>query len=158
MDIQFSLRPATTDDVSKILEIEQKLKLPPWTEENLRAELVKPYSHFLVMTDDQTDTVIAGYLVCWTMYDECQILNIVVDLEFRGLGLAKFMIGKIFSLATKRNIRKVVLEVRKSNAAAVFLYQKMGFSITHVRKRFYSDGEDAYAMTSLIGGGEDLAW
>jgi ribosomal-protein-alanine N-acetyltransferase len=110
------------------------------------------------MTDDETDTLIAGYLVCWTMFDECQILNIVVDLEYRGLGLGKFMINKIFALATKRNIRKVVLEVRKSNLSAIYLYQKMGFSITHVRKGFYSNGEDAYSMVAFLDEGGFSEW
>jgi ribosomal-protein-alanine N-acetyltransferase len=40
----------------------------------------------------------------------------------------------------------MVLEVRKSNLPAIQLYQSLQFVITHVRKSFYSDGEDAYQM------------
>lgn len=146
METQFSLRPATTDDLVRILEIEQKAHPVPWTEENFRGELTKPYSHFLLLTDDETDSEIAGYLVCWLMYDECQILNLAVDLPYRGLGLAKQMIRKVILLASQKGLKRVALDVRKSNLPAIQLYQGLQFVITHIRKGFYSNGEDAYQM------------
>jgi len=152
MKLEFSLRPATTEDVPKVLQIEKKVHSFPWTEEHFSLELTKPYSHFLLLTDDETDTEIAGYIVCWLMFDECQVLNIVVDLPYRGLGLAKEMVRKAVLLASKKNIKKVVLEVRKSNLAAIQLYQGLSFTITHIRKNFYGDGEDAYQMTLNLEG------
>jgi len=45
----------------------------------------------------------------------------------------------------------VMLEVRKSNLPAQKLYEALGFSITGIRKGYYSDdGEDALAMTLEI--------
>ena len=146
MDSVFSLRPATPDDLVRIIEIERQAMTSPWTEENFRLEMNKPYSSFLVLSDDETDTEIAGYIVFWMMFDECQILNIVVSLPYRGLGYAKLMVRKAVTLASNKGIQKVLLDVRKSNTAAIQLYQSMGFTIVHVRKAFYSDGEDAYQM------------
>ena len=40
----------------------------------------------------------------------------------------------------------MTLEVRKSNQAAIALYEKFGFSPVNVVKRYYSDGEDAILM------------
>ena len=41
----------------------------------------------------------------------------------------------------------MTLEVRKSNAAAIALYSKLGFEIEGVRKGYYEDtGEDALIM------------
>ena len=147
MKDNFSLRTATLDDLPKILRIEQQVHSAPWVESHFQAELTKPYSHFLLLTDDDTDTEIAGYLVCWLMFDECQILNLAVDLPYRGLGFAKQLIRKSAQLANQKGIKKVVLEVRKSNLPAIQLYQGMQFVITHVRKGFYANGEDAYHMT-----------
>ena len=146
MSALFSLRPATSDDLHHVIQIEQKVYVSPWTESQFQLELAKPYSHFLLLTDDETDTNIAGYIVCWIMYDECQILNLAVDLPYRGLGLAKMMMRKAMVLASKKGIKKITLEVRKSNLAAIHLYQELHFIIIHVRKNFYSDGEDAYSM------------
>lgn len=148
---EFSLRPATTEDLEQILKIEQQCHVAPWTEDHFRAELIKPYSQFLVLTDDETDTKIVGYIVSWLMFDECQILNVVVDLPYRGLGFAKRMIRKAAIVAAQKGVNRVVLEVRKSNLPAIQLYQGLRFVITQIRRGFYSNGEDAYFMTlSLV--------
>jgi len=145
-DGKFSLRPATVDDLDRILEIENQVHTSPWNRDHFSKELSKPYSGFLVFTDDETDTEVAGYVVCWMMFDECQILNLAVALPYRGLGMGMTMIRKVISLANTKGIQKITLEVRKSNQPAIQLYQNAGFVITHVRKEFYSNGEDAYQM------------
>src|SRR5438270_4920 len=89
---QFSLRPATPDDLETVLGMEREVHVAPWGRENFLAELTKPYSHFLVLTDDETDSRIAGYIVYWLMFDECQILNLVVGAELRRLGFAKLLV------------------------------------------------------------------
>lgn len=142
----YSLRPATEDDLPKVLEIEQKLHVAPWTAEHFRAEMTKPFSQFLVLTDDETDEVVAGYIVYWVMMDECQILNIVVDLPFRSQGFAKRMLRQAVGVAVNQGAKRVVLDVRKSNTPAIQLYQSCHFSIVQVRKAAYSNGEDAYQM------------
>jgi ribosomal-protein-alanine N-acetyltransferase len=116
----------------------------------MESELSKPYSSFLVYTDDETDTEIAGYIIFWTMFDECQILNLGVDISFRGLGIAQKLVRQAVQQAISKNIRKVLLDVRKSNQPAILLYQKVGFVIIHVRKSFYSNGEDAYQMALYL--------
>lgn len=143
----FSLRPATIEDIPRVLQIENQVHLAPWSEENFNAEVLKPYSHFFLLTDDETDSIIAGYIVFWLMFDECQILNLAIDLPYRGLGLAKQMIRKAFVITSNKNISRIVLDVRKSNVPAIQLYQSLGFTIGYIRKSFYSNGEDAYQMT-----------
>jgi [ribosomal protein S18]-alanine N-acetyltransferase len=146
----FSLRPATAEDLPKVLEIERRVHSAPWDEDHFQEELTKPYSQFLVFTDDETDETVAGYIVFWILFNECQILDVAVDLPFRRRGLAKEMVRKAVNFALKKDIRKVLLEVRKSNSAALHLYQSIGFVVTHVRKGFYSNGEDAYQMALFL--------
>lgn len=146
----YSLRPASEDDVAEVLRIERSAHAAPWTEENVRTELAKPYATFLVMTDDETDEQVAGYIVSWVMFDEGHILNVAVDPEFRGKGMAKQMVRRVVGECHKKGIRKILLDVRKSNEPAIALYQGLGFVVTHVRKGFYSDGEDAYQMALYL--------
>jgi ribosomal-protein-alanine N-acetyltransferase len=148
----FSLRPATLEDLSGVVTIEKQVHVAPWTEEHFRLELEKPYSHFLVLTDDETDTLVAGYIVCWGILEEYQILNLATAVEYRGLGFAKEMIQKIISLACRAGVQRIVLDVRKTNSPAIQLYQQMNFNIIHVRKAFYSDGEDGYHMSLILNG------
>jgi ribosomal-protein-alanine N-acetyltransferase len=42
--------------------------------------------------------------------------------------------------------RVAFLEVRKSNTAAIGLYERFNFKRIHIRKKYYSDGEDAIIM------------
>jgi [ribosomal protein S18]-alanine N-acetyltransferase len=150
----FSLRPATQDDLPRILEIERESYPQPWTEASFQAELTKPYSEFLVITDDETDTVIVAYIVYWLMFEECQILNLTVSPEHRGLGFAKQLVRKVVSVSTKGDIKRIILDVRKSNQPAIQLYQSIGFTIDQVRKAFYNNGEDAYQMVLCLTDGQ----
>ena len=143
---ELSIRSATFDDLSLLVKIENQVHISPWSEEHFQAELEKPYSHILLLSDDDTDQVIAGYIVYWLMLEECEILNLAVDLPFRGLGYAEKLVRAVVSASIKMSLKRVILDVRKSNLPALHLYQKVGFRISHIRKGFYSNGEDAYQM------------
>jgi ribosomal-protein-alanine N-acetyltransferase len=147
---QFSFRPATEEDLPLILAIEKMAYPLPWKEEAFRAEFTKDYSEFLVLTDDETDSKLVGYIVYWLQGDECHVLNVTVDLNWRGLGLAMRLMRRAIDDAIHKDMQRVFLEVRKSNTAAIALYQKMGFFIDHAKKNFYDNGDDAYFMTLLL--------
>ena len=150
----WSIRPATESDLSRLVEMEGRLHPAPWSEPNFRGELEKPYSRLVLYTDDETDEVISSYICYWVMMDECQIHNVVVDLPYRGLGLAKRLIRHALNEAMKSGAKRALLEVRKSNLPAIQLYQGLGFLITHIRKGFYSNGEDAYQMSLSLDGSD----
>lgn len=146
MSSDFSLRPATEEDLHKVLEIEKSVHAAPWNDEHFRAELAKPHSQFLIMTDDESDEIVAGYIVFWILMEECHILNVAVGTPHQRMGLARQMVRKAISFAQQGDCKRVFLEVRKSNMPAIQLYQGQGFNIVQVRKNAYSNGEDAYEM------------
>lgn len=146
----FSLRPASADDLATVLEIERRSYPLPWTEESFRQEMEKPFARFFVLTDDETDSVVAGYIVFWLMFDECHILNVTVHPDWRGLKLGTRLVQQTINEAVKREAKRVFLEVRKSNTGAVAFYQSFNFYIDHVKKAFYADGEDAYFMQIFL--------
>ena len=149
----FSLRPAAVDDLETVLAIEKVAQpVGAWTRESFLAEFDKPYSRFLVLTDDETDSKLVGYLVYWVLFEEASLQTIAVDLPSRGLGFAQSMLRHLVVDAVRQGAKRVNLEVRKSNAPALHLYQKLGFTVSQVRKNFYSDGEDAYQMTLYLEG------
>ncbi len=147
-----SLRPATSDDLEAILAIEARVHAAPWTKANFEGEFQKPYSTTWVLTDDETDTHLFGYVTFWSMGDSVEILNIAIDLPYRGIGLAKFILQSVTREAVRNSAKRLILDVRKSNSAAISLYHRAGFLITQYRKAFYSNGEDAYHMTAELEG------
>ena len=142
-----SIRPMTVDDVQPVLMVEQKNHIAPWNRANFEGEFNKPYAHLWVLTDDETDQTVFGYVVFWHIDSSIEIINIVVDEQYRGLGLAKKMLQHVIQFSLKQSAQKLILDVRKTNQAAVFLYQKVGFVISQIRKGFYSNGDDAYQMS-----------
>lgn len=141
-----SIRPATADDLDALLAIEARVHIVPWTKVNFEGEWEKPYSTTWVLTDDETDVAVFGYVTFWRMDDSIEILNIAVDIPSRGLGFAKLMMQRVIREGIQTKAKRLILDVRKSNLPAVGLYQRAGFVITQYRKAFYSNGEDAYHM------------
>lgn len=148
----YSIRPVSEDDLKVLVEIDRAIQKNHWTHDHFVSELSKPFSETWVLTDNETDSQIVGYLVFWGLENESHLLTIGVPTAFRGLGFARLLLQKLISVSTSRNYRRVTLEVRQSNMPAISLYQSLGFSVTHTRRRFYPDGEDAYFMELLLTG------
>ncbi|MBI3542351.1 MAG: ribosomal protein S18-alanine N-acetyltransferase [Deltaproteobacteria bacterium] len=152
-DDTLSVRPASDDDLGAVLAIERVCYPEPciaWTEEAFRQEIEKPFSNFLVLTDDATDTILTGYIVFWLLFDECHILNVAVHPDWRGLGIATRLVRHAVAAAVKKDMKRVFLEVRKTNTPAVELYQRLGFFVDHVKPTFYENGDDAYFMVLYL--------
>jgi ribosomal-protein-alanine N-acetyltransferase len=151
----YSVRQGTDDDARALAELDRRSSPAPWTAEHFQKELAKPFSHLLVMTDDETDEQVIAFLAAWVhARGDCEILNVAVDLRMRRLGVAELLIENLRRQALRAQCTRMVLNVRTSNAAAIALYQKAHFAIEHTRKRFYSNGEDAYEMViDLTGAG-----
>lgn len=148
----WSLRPGTPDDLEQLASIESQVHIAPWSRTHFQEELEKPYSHLWVYTDNETDAEIAGYVCFWTLFEELSLLNVVVAQSYRRFGFAKEMLQKMIQLGIQKNLKRIVLDVRKSNESAIALYQSQGFAIRHVQKNFYSNGEDAYQMEKRLDG------
>ena len=155
MQIQWGFRPGTRDDLPEVVRIESVSNPSPWSLESFQKELEKPYSHLLVLTDDETDSKIAGFAVFWMMFDECEILEIAVDEPYRRKGFGKKIIQQVVRAGHRQKMKRVVLDVRKTNMPAIELYQNCHFTITNIRKGFYTNGEDAYHMVLSLEG-DDL--
>ena len=59
--------------------------------------------------------------------DELYIDSLAVDERFRGRGIAKELIKFIFTLAPKRNIKKVALIVDEKKPKTMAFYERLGF-------------------------------
>jgi ribosomal-protein-alanine N-acetyltransferase len=141
-----SARPAVSDDLEQILEIE-KLSYPqPWGSDHFIEEMKKPFTRLMVLTDDETDTVVIGYIIYWIHAEAVSLLNITVNPKWRGLGFAQKLMSLMINETVRDEISHIILEVRASNTPAIALYQKLGFRQTHERKKFYHDGETALVM------------
>lgn len=85
---------------------------------------------------------IIGFIHIQDLIDEVDIIDIVIDEEYRRKGYGKSLINYIFDLYKDK---KVILEVSVDNEAAVNLYKSLNFNVINVRKGYYN-GIDALVM------------
>ena len=149
---QFSPRPMTEDDLEQVLAIERASSPAPWTADHFRSEWDKSHSRSLVLTDDETDEQVVGFIVFWCLGHQGHILEVATHPEHRRRGLGKRLVQLAVQHALREQMQEILLEVRTSNDAAVRLYQSNSFDIRQIRRRFYSNGEDAYVMNLSLSG------
>ena len=90
-----------------------------------------------------------GYLGCWVIPQEVQIVTIAVDPASQGRGLGAVLLLCALDLARDARADRITLECRESNAAALGLYKKYGFHVEGRRPRYYEDNqEDALILTA----------
>ncbi len=145
------IRQMTVEDLPRVLEIENELFQPfPWPEKEYLYELNEnPFAKiYLIIMDDE----VAGFADLWITYEQAQIANIGISRRYQRRGLGEKLLSFCTNEAIGAECENLTLEVRKSNAPAIALYEKMGFITAATRKNYYEDGEDAFLMIKPIGG------
>lgn len=139
-----TLRRATAEDLPTLLEIERRAFAAPWPEGAFARELELPQAEVWIA---ETEDGPLGYLDLWLLVGEVEILNVAVDPVARRQGLGVALVSHAIQRANDVEASSIFLEVRRSNAGAVALYQRCGFHQVGLRKRYYQDNaEDAVLM------------
>jgi ribosomal-protein-alanine N-acetyltransferase len=130
-------------DIPALVELEEIL-FPgdsPWNWRMFAAELEAGY--FYVVHRDP-DGVVDGYGGLAVVGDESEVHTIGVRPAAQGAGIGRKLLRQLLSVAGDR---RVLLEVRTDNAAAIALYESEGFVMLGIRRRYYQpSGADAYTM------------
>lgn len=130
-------------DLAAIAALERACFVHPWSEEAL-ALLCTDEAFGFVCYEEEQAVAYGGML---TVLDEGQITNIATLPAFRRRGLAHAVFSALLDLARERALASVTLEVRVSNAPAIALYRRLGFTELGRRKNFYTrPTEDAIVM------------
>jgi ribosomal-protein-alanine N-acetyltransferase len=133
------------DDVVAVAAIEGPTRL---TEEQLRGELERPWARLWVATEAGYGVV--AFAVAWHVTDEIHLLNVATRADRQRRGIARALLCGLVAYAREVRARHVLLEVRRSNVAAIGLYRQLGFFAMGVRARYYPDDEDAVEMVLVF--------
>ena len=145
-----SIRKATEGDLPWILELEQEAFSPPWTHGTLLSEVYKEDSYFAIAVENEKKL---GFIIMRSMVDCGELLQIAVGTSVRRRGVADFLMSVMLDNARESTIPSIFLEVRKSNAAAINLYKKHGYTLIRRRKNYYTNPiEDALVMSVRLDG------
>lgn len=146
-DIDMQILLAKDEHMPLVAQLEKKVFSEPWSEGALGLFLGN--GGFCAVCVDADH--LAGYCTVVTVLDEAQIINVATDEKYRRRGVADAVLKYVMDECRARSIVSVSLEVRKSNAPAIALYERQGFETVGSRKSFYRDPtEDALVMIKNI--------
>jgi ribosomal-protein-alanine N-acetyltransferase len=130
-------------DLPDVIAIERRVFPTPWSLAMFVLELSRQTGICLAALSGQR---LVGYLIC-SRYDTVwHVMNVAVDVDQQRMGLASALLAELYVRVDDEDAR-FTLEVRRSNAVAIHLYEREGFRAAGVRRRYYQDnGEDALVM------------
>ena len=142
----YEIVPMDRRHIPQIAALEKECFSMPWNETMLEDALFDPQASFIVAEDGEEGNIL-GYAGLHAVLDEGYIDNIAVAPDARRHGVASALLD-VFCRFGAVNLAFLTLEVRKSNAAAIGLYEKFGFQRAGLRPGYYQHPrEDAVIMT-----------
>ena len=144
-NLNLLVRPMLEADLPSVLKIEKAIYAYPWTHGNFFDCLASGYRCYVFICDCK----LIAYAVQMTILDEMHLLNLTVAAVFQKKGVGRYLLESLVSDAISFQAVKMILEVRRFNYAAIFLYESLNFEQIGLRKNYYPtrDGrEDAIVM------------
>jgi ribosomal-protein-alanine N-acetyltransferase len=138
-------RLASEADLDAVAALEADTFANPWTREMLARELEADIMRvYVVRTPGKP---VAAFCACWFVVDEVHINTVAVDPALRRRGLARALLLHVMADTGRDGAVCATLEVRRSNHAALRLYEQLGFTVEAVRKGYYTHPtEDALIL------------
>jgi len=95
---------------------------------------------------------VIGFMACVVNAPgQARVLMLAIDAPHRNQGIGTQLMTTFIRECAVRGMKSIELEVRHSNVAAIRFYKRHGFLISYSLDHFYTDGEDGYKMTKVIG-------
>jgi ribosomal-protein-alanine N-acetyltransferase len=138
-------RRMTAADLDAVIAMEDAIYPHPWTRGNFADSIAAGYHCWIVECGGR----MTGYTVVAVAAGEAHLLNLSVAAPWQRQGIGREVLGFVLKLARDYGARKMLLEVRPSNTAALALYAAGGFSEIGVRRGYYPAGdarEDAIVL------------
>ncbi|MCF6218965.1 MAG: ribosomal protein S18-alanine N-acetyltransferase [Gammaproteobacteria bacterium] len=144
-----SIRLMRESELAEIAEIDAQVSPHPWSEQIFKDCLKAKYHCFIFEKGD----ALLGYGVLSVVMKEAHILNICILPKKQGRGLGRELIDYMIDLSTEKQVEMMFLEVRVSNEAARYLYERVGFNEVGIRSDYYPTAkgrEDAMVLAMCL--------
>lgn len=125
-------------EIEIIAELERLCFESCWNTSAIEAQIKSPCC-VSVLWQEAGEAV--GYALGNIVCDEAELYRIAVVPEMRKTGTGTKILQRFIADCKKRGAKKIFLEVRSRNTAAVGLYEKLGFCRIAQRKGYYGDDD-----------------
>ena len=130
--------------IGQVAQLEKLCFSDPWSENSVASELDNELSFWLVALDGDT---VAGYIGSQSVLGDSDMMNVAVHPAYRRQGIAEVLVTQLVQALKEMGNHCLTLEVRASNAPAIGLYEKLGFTEVGRRPNYYRNPkEDALIL------------
>lgn len=136
-----TIKPLTEAFAEKIADLNEKYFPDGWNLNVLKSSFNS--GRFFVFGAFNEKEELVAYISYSVAADSADIEDVFVIPEERGKKISSSLADKTLKDLKEKGVREVFLEVREKNSVARNLYEKFGFNIVSVRKKYYNDGENA---------------
>ena len=145
-----AIRKLATSDVPAVFVILQESpEAAAWSHESLLQLASADPAAWVV----ELNGVLVGFLIGRIAADEFEILNMAVSQAHRRSGIGSRLLESALEFSRTVGSARAYLEVRASNAPAISLYARHGFTECGRRAGYYRDPlEDALLLCLRLGG------
>ena len=132
------LRQMTESDLPQVLELQRELAFQDWNEKQFLSEIKASYAYCVIC---ENEGKLLGYAIFHLLGPDSELLSIATRETEQRKGIGSRLLHAGLDQLTDED--QCFLEVRNGNAKARSFYEKHGFKLYSVRKKYYADGEDA---------------
>jgi ribosomal-protein-alanine N-acetyltransferase len=150
------IRRMSDADLDAVLAIAgESPEAPAWKPTGYHAYLVPDpqppllRAAFVAVTVDQILGFAAATLLLDQQENRCELDSIAVLPTARRKGLGAALLNAVLDWAANQGAHHLGLEVRSGNAAAIRLYQRLGFRTEGVRPRYYTHPEEDAVLLGI---------
>jgi ribosomal-protein-alanine N-acetyltransferase len=146
-------RAEASESLDRVAGLQHQSFTSPWSADAIGWELretdvARLYVLELEDADDAPGSEsLLAYCACWIIFDELHINSLAVTPEARRRGHARRLLSHVFREGVREGATSATLEVRRSNVAALGLYEHLGFQVEGTRANYYQKPrEDALVL------------
>jgi len=151
-----TVRLASVDDAAQLSALHCASFHGGWSDADFRTWLSRPEAIAMLVTraDTGREWEAVAFGLALAAGDDAELLTIATASGSRRQGAGREIFAALDAEAQKRRLSRWVLEVARSNLAAIGLYKSLGFVEIAVRKAYYPQGEgreDALVLSRPVG-------
>jgi ribosomal-protein-alanine N-acetyltransferase len=131
------------DEYSALVQITKDWSF--WSCDEVR-EVIAQEGSLLFYVKSSDSLLWHGLLLAQMAGSSTELLYLYVDADHRATGIAHRLFSYFLRHQKNHFVSDIFLEVRPSNQRARLFYERAGFKEISLRKKYYSDGEDALVL------------
>jgi ribosomal-protein-alanine acetyltransferase len=143
-----AFRPILEDAAAASALLRESKDAAPWPVSVLQPSVFDPsttFAYFSEIAGTPTGFIIGRYAA-----DDGEILNLAISIRSRRQGQGQALVNQLFQGFRQHSIKRVFLEVRESNTAAIAFYEKLGFRHSGRRPSYYRDPVETALLYSKL--------